>query len=331
MKVETLGDDFDAGDDAFLDAAAVIENLDLVISSDTSIAHLAGALGRPSGWRSNSVPDWRWLLERPDSPWYPTMRLFRQQARDDWRGVFSEIERALRELRIPERQQTKDREHRNVPEALNNRGMALHELRRLDEALAFYDKALAIRPDYADALNNRGAALHELKRLDEALESYDKALAVNSQHLDALGNRGKALAELKRFDEALAYYDKSLAIKPDSVAILYNRGMALRKLKRLDEALASYDKALAINPGYVDALNNRGIALQELKRIDEALASYEKALSIKPDYVDALTNRGVALHELRRLDEALAATRRRWRSSRTTSTPSIIAGLRLWT
>ena len=98
MIVETLGDDYDAGNDAFLDAAAVMDNLDLVITSDTSIAHLAGALGRPVWVALQHIPDWRWLSERPDSPWYPTMRLFRQQAPGDWTSVFSQIADALRAL-----------------------------------------------------------------------------------------------------------------------------------------------------------------------------------------------------------------------------------------
>jgi len=98
MAVETLGDDFDVGDGAFLDTAAVIENLDLVISSDTSVAHLAGALGQPVWVALKYVPDWRWMLDRTDSQWYPTMRLFRQRTIDDWGGVFADIESALREL-----------------------------------------------------------------------------------------------------------------------------------------------------------------------------------------------------------------------------------------
>jgi tetratricopeptide (TPR) repeat protein len=103
MKVETLGDDYDSGDDAFLDTAAVMENLDLVISCDTSIAHLAGALGRSVWVALKHVPDWRWRLDRTDSAWYPTMRLFRQRTRDDWRPVFSEIEAALRPWWAPSR------------------------------------------------------------------------------------------------------------------------------------------------------------------------------------------------------------------------------------
>jgi tetratricopeptide (TPR) repeat protein len=96
MTVETLGDDFDNGPDAFLDTLAVMENLDLVISSDTSIAHLAGALARPVWLATRFVPEWRWLLERQDSVWYPTMRLFRQPAVGDWSSVLVGMEAELK-------------------------------------------------------------------------------------------------------------------------------------------------------------------------------------------------------------------------------------------
>ena len=98
VKIETFGDDLDAGPDAFVDTAAVMNSLDLIITSDTSIAHLAGGLGRPTWVALKYVPDWRWLLDREDCPWYPTLRLFRQAERDDWRSVFSKIERELHAL-----------------------------------------------------------------------------------------------------------------------------------------------------------------------------------------------------------------------------------------
>ena len=68
LRIETLGEDFDAGPDAFIDTAAVMQCLDLVITSDTSVAHLAGALGRPVWVALQHVPDWRWLLEGEDCP-----------------------------------------------------------------------------------------------------------------------------------------------------------------------------------------------------------------------------------------------------------------------
>ncbi len=91
MKVETLGAGFDDGPHAFEDALGVVANLDLIVTSDTSIAHLAGALGRDTWVALKWMADWRWLLERDDSPWYPSLRLFRQHRAGNWDAVFSRI------------------------------------------------------------------------------------------------------------------------------------------------------------------------------------------------------------------------------------------------
>jgi hypothetical protein len=96
FAVETL-QDLDEGPDAFIDTAAVLTTLDLIITSDTSIGHLAGALGRPVWVALRRVPDWRWMLDRADSPWYPTMRLFRQKSEGEWQSVFAEMARTLRQ------------------------------------------------------------------------------------------------------------------------------------------------------------------------------------------------------------------------------------------
>lgn len=79
----------------FLDTASLIANLDLVIAVDTSVAHLAGALGRPVWLLNRRNTDWRWLLDREDSPWYPTMRIFRQHRRGEWDDVIRQVTQAL--------------------------------------------------------------------------------------------------------------------------------------------------------------------------------------------------------------------------------------------
>jgi Tfp pilus assembly protein PilF len=97
MRVESLGDDFDPGPDAFVDTAAAMACCDMVVTVDTSVAHLAGALGVPGWVVLPYVADWRWLSDRPDCPWYPSLRLFRQAVRGEWGDAFAEMSKALRD------------------------------------------------------------------------------------------------------------------------------------------------------------------------------------------------------------------------------------------
>jgi hypothetical protein len=97
--VETLGDDFDSGPDAFVDTAAAMTCCDLVITPDTSTAHIAGALGVPTWIALHTPADWRWLERGDRTPWYPTARLFRQQTRGSWAGMFERMAAELRALR----------------------------------------------------------------------------------------------------------------------------------------------------------------------------------------------------------------------------------------
>jgi ADP-heptose:LPS heptosyltransferase len=82
----------------FTETAALMANLDVVVCCDSAPAHLAGALGLPTWVALPHSPDWRWLLDREDTPWYPTMRLFRQKARGDWAGVSEQISAQMRGL-----------------------------------------------------------------------------------------------------------------------------------------------------------------------------------------------------------------------------------------
>ena len=99
FPVLDFSDRLDEAAGPFMDSAAVIRNLDLVVAADTSTAHLAGALGAPIFLAISYSPDWRWLLDRDDSPWYPTMRLFRQTKHKLWPEVFERIAAAVQALR----------------------------------------------------------------------------------------------------------------------------------------------------------------------------------------------------------------------------------------
>ena len=90
--------DLDSGPDSFIDTAALMASLDLVVTIDTSLAHLAGALGRLTFLLLRRVPEWRWLTEREDTPWYPTMRLFRQDRASDWEAPLARVVAAVASL-----------------------------------------------------------------------------------------------------------------------------------------------------------------------------------------------------------------------------------------
>jgi hypothetical protein len=92
LRFVNIGNDFKD----FTDTAAALENLDLVITVDTAVAHLAGAMGRPTWVMLPAVPDWRWQMNRHDSPWYPTLRLFRQRAGEGWEAVAVRLAEALK-------------------------------------------------------------------------------------------------------------------------------------------------------------------------------------------------------------------------------------------
>lgn len=94
-RIVSFGDELDAGVNAFVDTAAILTSVDLLISCDTAVVHLAGALGVPVWVALHATSEWRWLSARDDSPWYPTARLFRQRTAGDWPGVVDDMCRML--------------------------------------------------------------------------------------------------------------------------------------------------------------------------------------------------------------------------------------------
>jgi tetratricopeptide (TPR) repeat protein len=169
-------------------------------------------------------------------------------------------------------------------------GLALFQKGKVDEAIAHYQKALQIKPDYVDAHIDLGIALSQKGSVDEAIAHYQTALQIKPDYAKAHYNLGNALLQKGKVDEAIAHYQTALQIKPDAVVAHNKLGIALSQKGSVDEAIAHFQKALQINPDYAKAHYNLGSALLKKGRVDEAIIHYQKALQIKPNYLEAQNN-----------------------------------------
>ena len=177
----------------FSDTAALCEAVDLVLSVDTSVAHLAGALGKPTWVLLPHAPDWRWLLERDDSPWYPGMRLLRQDASGGWQPVLERVAQTL--------------SAQSIAQALFKQGLAQHKLGALEAAAGFYERVLALDPTHFDANHMLGVIAHQQGRNADAVQRIEHALQINPKVASAHSNLGIALKKLCRYEEAVRSYD----------------------------------------------------------------------------------------------------------------------------
>jgi protein O-mannosyl-transferase len=187
----------------------------------------------------------------------------------------------------------------------NNLGLSFFRNSQLDQAVAQYQKALEIYPNYADAHGNLGHALVEQGQLDKGLIQFQKAVEISPRYPVAHSNLGAALFQKGQLDEAIIEDRKALEIDPNYDAAHNNLGQALLQKGQLEEAVAELEKALEISPNYVTAHNNLGQALFQKRQLDEAIAEYQKALEIRPSYPEAHSNLGLAFFQKGQLDEAI--------------------------
>src|SRR5262249_3106303 len=125
-----------------------------------------------------------------------------------------------------------------------------------------------LKPGSGTAFYNRGNSLRELMRFDQALADYDRGIALKADYAEAFHGRGIVLADLERYQEALADYDRAITLKPDYADAFYGRGIALAEMGHEDEAVASYKKAIALAPDQKFAFG--AIAFSAMKACDWA-------------------------------------------------------------
>src|SRR5208337_3141021 len=190
-------------------------------------------------------------------------------------------------------------------EAHNNLGIALDAQDKMDQAIAHYDEALRLKPDYAEAHNNLGIALEAQGKLDQAIAHYEEGLHLNPAYAGAHNNLGLALAAQGKLDQAVAHYAEALRLNPDLAKTHNNLGLALAAQGKTDQARAHYAQALRLNPDYAEAHNNLGLALAAQGKLDQAIAHYNEALRLNPDLAETYNNLGVALAKQGKTEAAI--------------------------
>jgi len=333
LKRKTPIEDLAAKFEDFVDTAAAINALDLVITVDTSVAHVAGALGKPVWVLLPWVTDWRWLLNREDNPWYPTMRLFRQEKGEDGADVIARMEKELKvvlqgdsarltpfkvegercaveaaAIIAAEAAQAARPAPAPVQVATPGQALILAEQKRRHGFLADADeltrRAAAAEPDNAEAAHMLGIIAHQSSKTAEAIDHIRRAIAISPNVALFHANLGEMCRLAGRIEEAIAAGRRAIELNPNSAGALSNLGIALFDQGKFDEALSLYDRAIKVDGNLAQAYSNRGNALQRLRSFTQAEKDYRRAIDLQPSFADAWNNLGTCLRELKRSEEA---------------------------
>lgn len=213
----------------------------------------------------------------------------REEALKIWRGIAGAFEEVDRELSA---------------RAYFSVGYLLIQQEKPEDAIAAYDEAIRLKPNFAGAYNDRGGAKNMLGRHEDAIADRNQAIRLKPDFAEAYSNRGLTKNDLGRHEDAITDYNRAIRLKPDLAAAYNNRGNAKGDLGRHEDAIADYDKAIHLKRDFAKAYNNRGTAKDELDRYEDAITDYDEAIRLKPDYAEAYFNRGNTKNTLRQIDEA---------------------------
>lgn len=243
----------------------------------------------------------------------------------DWDSVLDKLAVNLGGFSLSDSKAIDERnEDEKMLESIMGKGTTFYYSGEYDRALAIFEAAVSIKPDYPEAWSNKGVALGNLGRHSEAIEAYNKAIKINPNSKKTWLNKGIALVHLNCYDKAIEAFNKAIEILFDFDESLHEqgfahvnldsnyealsyKGIALNYLGQYDKALDAFNEAIDIKPYSHEAWSNKGVALGNLGRHDESLEANNKAIVIKPDYYEAWFNKGVALGNLGRKKEAQRA------------------------
>lgn len=305
----------------FGDTAALLSNLDLIISIDSSMVHLAGCLGRPVWMLNRFDSEWRWLGSRVDSPWYPTLKIFNQPSFGDWKAVIDNVASEIKGLHVPQDRIELVAQDVGIPtaqlakESSNNMqplstdkalqiASQLHGSGRANDAKDILQKVLLAEPNNPQALHLLGVIFYQSGQHNHALRLIDDAIAILPSAF-FLSNKTEMLRQQGRLNEAIEAGKRAVEIEPTLASGHSNLGVALYDAKEYDAAEVHHHRALSLAPDLIQSLNNLGSIQRARKNRVEAIDWYQKVLTIAPNYTESISNLGAVLIESERVEEAV--------------------------
>ncbi|MDJ0557213.1 MAG: tetratricopeptide repeat protein, partial [Microcoleaceae cyanobacterium MO_207.B10] len=264
---------------------------DLIITIDTVIAHLAGALGKPVWVMLNFDSDWRWLTDRTDTPWYPTMRLFRQSKSNDWQGVCQKVADALVSLLITLK--VTDNYSDFQPglsvstQKLLYSALEKYQAQKFELAEQICHLILQHQPENFSAWEILGQCAKKSGKIDLEITYLKQAINLNPHNHKAHLRLAIALKKQQQFEEAIVHNQTALALQPNFAQAWHNLGELFKTQGKFIEAISSYQKALNIKPNYADVYNSWGNLVKEQGNLVRAKFLYEKAIELNPKHINA--------------------------------------------
>lgn len=238
----------------FEKTAELISCLDIVITVDTSIAHLAGAIGTETWTLLSYNCDWRWMRHRNDSPWYPSMKLIRQNKKNNWHRVFTEIAALLWKKNL-----------KTYKDDLQTVKLFLEFIKNLIDNSEYefipnlfkeFQKSKFLTPEL---LNIFGIALVKNGNVENGLELIEEALKSEPESINFLLNKALVLFEKGDGDKALEIFENIKNRTPDNPSLHYNMGVGKQEYGFYQEAKEDFEKAIVLKENFSEAIFNKSL------------------------------------------------------------------------
>ena len=296
----------------FLEYAAVITNCDLVITTGSTVAHIAAGMGVPTWVLLPTVPDWRWGLKGESSFWYPSMRLFRQRERGSWDELMERVAKALQEhFRV-----------RSVPNETSTAPYHAINLYGIEEPNPSEQFLSADTPEASTKHQITNSSINNIAKEQLAIALIDQAkfaeaevllkelISAGTKSPVIYGKLGYLYLLQSKYKKSVPLLKNAIGLNPNASEFHNYLGIALQRQGDLIGAIGSYKRAIQLNSNFSSAYNNLGNALKDQGNLTSAIKFYQRAIQLKPNFCDAHYNLGIAFKDQRDLMSAAVSLKK---------------------